>query len=108
MKCITVKPVWADLIAVGIKTVENRSWRTRHRGPLLIHAAKPTGAIVALVDLVDCVPVKDAPPGPFTKGPWCWVLANVRRLNPVAWRGRQKLFDVPWPQSETQPDPASP
>jgi hypothetical protein len=30
--------------------------------------------------------------------PWCWLLANVKRLKPILYKGRQKLFDVPWPQ----------
>lgn len=37
-KTLTVKQPWAGLIASGVKTVENRTWRTTHRGPLLIHA----------------------------------------------------------------------
>lgn len=31
---------WATLMALGVKTIETRSWSTRYRGPLLIHAAK--------------------------------------------------------------------
>ncbi len=38
-KALVVYPVWAWAIVHGHKPVENRSWRTRHRGPLLIHAA---------------------------------------------------------------------
>jgi hypothetical protein len=72
MKCIIVKPVWADLIASGDKLVENRTWRTRHLGPLLIHAAKPTGAIVAIVDLVDCVPKSRGSFTPKAPGAGCW------------------------------------
>ena len=36
---ITVKQPWAALIIAGLKPVENRSWSTRHRGRLHIHAA---------------------------------------------------------------------
>jgi hypothetical protein len=96
MKAITVKEPWASLIASGAKLVENRSWRTRHRGPLAIHAAKPTGAIVAIVDLVDCVPLAEVAGQPFAEGPFCWLLANARPITPIPYRGRQKLFDVPW------------
>jgi hypothetical protein len=35
-----VKQPWAALIVAGLKTVEVRTWPTRRRGPLLIHAAK--------------------------------------------------------------------
>ncbi len=39
MKAITVKQPWASLIAHGIKDIENRSWSTKFRGRVLIHAA---------------------------------------------------------------------
>jgi hypothetical protein len=80
-----------------------RAWpgRGRHRDRFLIHRAKSReqpGALVAIVDLVDCVPLADVAGEPFAEGPWCWVLTNVGRIKPIPWRGRQKLFDVPWPQ----------
>ena len=31
---------WATLVAIGENTIETRSWNTRYRGPLVIHAAK--------------------------------------------------------------------
>lgn len=40
MKTITLYQPWATLVAIGAKRIETRSWSTRHRGPLLIHAAK--------------------------------------------------------------------
>lgn len=39
MKALTVKNPFATLIAMGIKDIENRTWRTNYRGRLLIHAA---------------------------------------------------------------------
>jgi hypothetical protein len=38
VKALTVWQPWASAIAEGIKTIETRSWSTRHRGPLAIHA----------------------------------------------------------------------
>lgn len=38
MKCLSVRQPWAHLILCGVKPVENRSWYTDFRGPLLIHA----------------------------------------------------------------------
>jgi ASCH domain len=35
---LTVRQPWAWAIIHGGKDVENRSWRTKYRGPLLIHA----------------------------------------------------------------------
>lgn len=40
MKALTIKQPWASLIVHGIKDIENRTWRTDYRGPLLIHASK--------------------------------------------------------------------
>jgi len=40
MKAITLLEPWASLIAVGAKKIETRSWSTKYRGPLAIHAGK--------------------------------------------------------------------
>ena len=37
MKALSVKAPWAELLCLGIKTVENRRWRTNYRGKILIH-----------------------------------------------------------------------
>lgn len=37
---LTIKQPWASLIVQGGKDIENRDWRTRFRGPVLIHASK--------------------------------------------------------------------
>jgi len=39
MKALTLWQPWASLIAVGAKRIETRSWSTKYRGPLAIHAA---------------------------------------------------------------------
>ena len=44
MKALSLWQPWASAIALGLKRVETRSWSTRHRGPLAIHAAKKWGA----------------------------------------------------------------
>ncbi len=38
-KALTVYQPWASLIAQKLKKNETRSWRTKYRGPLAIHAA---------------------------------------------------------------------
>jgi hypothetical protein len=41
-KALSVRQPYAYLLVTGIKTCENRSWTTHHRGTLVIHAgAKP-------------------------------------------------------------------
>jgi hypothetical protein len=40
MKAISLLQPWATLMVIGAKKVETRSWNTKYRGPLLIHASK--------------------------------------------------------------------
>jgi hypothetical protein len=75
--------------------------RLRSRGVRLLEPEpEELGAIVGRATLVDCRPlepgdlrralVDDAEPGRFA-----WVLEDVRRLDPVPYRGHLFLFDVP-------------
>lgn len=76
MKVITIKQPFATLIAEGIKEYEFRTWKTKYRGVILIHAGKgidkkamekykhlnlnyPSGCIVAKANLVDCIEIND-------------------------------------------------
>jgi hypothetical protein len=43
MKAITIWQPYASLIAVGAKRIETRSWATKYRGQLAIHAAVASG-----------------------------------------------------------------
>lgn len=40
MYALSLLQPWASLVVMGAKTIETRSWSTRHRGPLLIHASQ--------------------------------------------------------------------
>lgn len=76
MKTITIKQPWATLIAKGYKEYEFRTWKTKYRGDILIHAGKsvdkeamkrfekynleyPLGCIIAKAKMTDCVRVND-------------------------------------------------
>lgn len=48
MKAISLWQPWATLVAVGAKHIETRSWGTRYRGPVAIHAARTTVQLNAL------------------------------------------------------------
>lgn len=124
MRALTILQPAAHLIATGRKRVENRTWPTSYRGTLAIHAGKGRGAleagdleryagmtfgaVVAVAELVDCIPIEGVEAGDYdrrypwlrrhehARGPWCFVLANVRRLSrPVPWRGTLGLFNLP-------------
>ena len=93
MKAISLWQPWATLMALGLKKIETRSWATKYRGPLLIHAAQKIiqyldlpfplqcifypykalhykdlqrGGIIATVNLIDCVEtnVRNSPEKP--------------------------------------------
>ncbi len=76
MKAITIKQPFASLIAAGLKEYEFRTWKTKYRGEILIHAGKgvdkkamkkfekysleyPSGCVIAKVNLSDCIKVDD-------------------------------------------------
>ncbi len=40
MKALSLTQPWAELVAIGAKRIETRSWSTSYRGQLAIHAAK--------------------------------------------------------------------
>jgi len=52
----------------------------------------PRGAVVGLVDIVDCVRNS---PSPWFEGPYGFVLENPRPIMPIPCRGAQKFFDLP-------------
>lgn len=76
MKVLTVKQPFASLIINGYKKFEFRSWKTKYRGELYIHAGKgidkkrmdmvkdykldyPNGYIIGKVNLTDCILVDE-------------------------------------------------
>lgn len=83
MKAISIKQPWASLLFFG-KDIENRTWKTKFRGTVLVHASAnpvnnfvnvqnvlnrkqneflfdinfklgPLSAIIGTVDIIDCV-----------------------------------------------------
>lgn len=114
MRALTVCQPYAELLARGVKPIENRTWSTAHRGPLVIHAGKSRdwlapgdearypdlvfGAIVAVVTLYDVVPVEGLPPdlraNEHANGPWCWLVRDPIRLHPRPVRGAQGLWAI--------------
>jgi hypothetical protein len=89
MKALSIKPRFAAAIMDGTKTKEYRTWPTKHRGRLAVHASKPVGAIVGTVEVTDCVWDEGA-------GCYAWLLRDPRLLAaPLPCRGRLMIWDVP-------------
>ena len=98
MKVITIKQPWATLIAEGLKEYEFRTWNTKYRGNILIHAGKnidkkaverfknynleyPTGCIIAKAKLTDSVHVDDN------------FISKVGPTNPLVYKGIMERKD---------------
>ena len=124
MKCLSIRQPWAWLIThpeiliaceYPPKDAENRTWPTRYRGPLLIHAGKALdregwhwvrqtfpalrlperfdmGGIVGECNLTDCV--EEAPGNPWFFGPYGFVLRDARPLPFRESKGQLGFFEV--------------
>ncbi|MDP1866979.1 MAG: ASCH domain-containing protein [Bradyrhizobium sp.] len=136
MKAISMWQPWGSLWLSPNKRHETRHWQTKHRGRLLVHAAKkmvkdvgpdldgiltdefghrwdvelPVGAVIGMVDLLDCIPTEkiaagfkfslseriDKVCGDFDDGRFGWLRGTYWVFpQPIPYRGRQALFDVP-------------
>jgi hypothetical protein len=111
MTAISIRQPWASLIATGKKTIETRTWPTKHRGPLLICVSQspkrhglPTGVALAIADVIDCRPMTkaDEPAACCDIYPkaWSWVLANVRAIDHFKVKGQLGLFKVELPATQ--------
>ena len=132
MKALSIRQPWAYFILTGQKPIENRTWSTNYRGPLVIHAglrpAKNYNEVLAptaralnspalfleaaagaspectlttacrrgyLLGIVDLVAVCEESTSPWFQGPYGWVVVNPRLIEPIPYKGRLGLFDVP-------------
>jgi ASCH domain len=73
------------------KFIEARNLGGTWISPKIV-ADLPKGAIVGLVDIVDCVRTSNSP---WFEGPYGFLLANPQSIKPIACRGEQKFFDLP-------------
>lgn len=122
MKCISIRQPWAWAIIHAGKDIENRTWETGYRGPVLIHAAKgmtqqeyadfceffskkvgrrgitpPSFERLTrggIVGRADIIACVREHPSPWFFGPYGFVLANVEPLPFRPCLGKLGLFDV--------------
>lgn len=105
MKALSLRQPWASMIADGRKTIETRTWRTRYRGPLAIHASArpyknlPTGGIVAVAWLYDCRPMEESDEDAACIALYdranAWLLANIELVPLIPCKGRLSLWTPP-------------
>lgn len=128
MKALSIMQPWAWAIVEGHKRVENRTWRTDFRGPLLVHAgqkfdddgleflrgllgpivpAKPffqRGGIVGEARLVACVTRHDSP---FFFGPYGFVFIDAQPVEFRPCRGMLGFFEPVFDRADRSALPAT-
>lgn len=121
LKALSIRQPWAWAIVHALKDIENRTWPTSYRGPVLIHAAKgmtraeyadvaeflqefnppialppfealDRGGLVGIADITGCV---QESPSPWFFGPHGFKLENVRSLPFMPLKGALGFFAVP-------------
>ncbi|WES88803.1 ASCH domain-containing protein [Dickeya fangzhongdai] len=120
MKALSIRQPWAWLIVNGYKDIENRTWHTKYRGQVLIHAAAtmPTpaewreamrvaqlagapaipsfemmdkGGIVGYATITGTC---ESSSSPWFFGPVGFQLADARPIPLYPFRGRLNIFDT--------------
>ena len=109
MKVLTLRQPWATLVAEGIKKYEFRSWKTKYRGKVLIHAGAgidkedikkyenmnlefPSKKIIAIAEIEDCLELDEQlnkkiieenniAYGNKIRTGYAWKLKNVKKIN---------------------------
>ena len=119
---LSIKQPWAELILLGRKTIEVRSWSTEFRGLFALHTGKKPaleamkqfpeidasyqGGFVGVAELVEIERFTQANwsrlrpahmvPGPMPREAFGWHLLNARHLSkPISANGSPGLFPVP-------------
>jgi hypothetical protein len=115
MKALSILQPYAWLIVTGRKDIENRTWVTGYRGPVLIHAGKNypkrdhadyfdmyedypetreemIGGIVGIATITGCVSQSESK---WFNGPYGFTLKDARQFPLVPMRGALGFFDVP-------------
>lgn len=123
MRALTICQPYATLIVSGAKRVENRTWPTKYRGRIYVHAGKsrdwlsikdvdgvdycahtqrpvaelPFGAVIGIATLIDCLPVEAIRAGDHDRQ-YPWIREHDHTKGPWCWvfaENPQALDPVP-------------
>ena len=122
MKALSFRQPWAELILQGRKTMDLRTYHTRYRGVLAVHASQTIetemcgehdlnphnldrGGVVGMVELLDVILLDEAAYNEhlaahlagrrWREGLYGWILAHPERLPEfIPARGRTNLFNI--------------
>src|ERR1051325_3957912 len=112
---LSIRQPWVELILQGRKTIEVRTWATRHRGELWLHASAHRdshllkefgmsadnlsfGALIGTCELYNCIQftnetwkelrIYHLKAGPLEKPQYAWFLRDPIRTQPTTMKGR--------------------
>ncbi len=117
---ISLRQPWAWLVVNGYKTIENRKWKSKFRGPVLVHAAakmspseyetcaarvreiNPSvelpaleellrGGIVGQMEVIDCVSESN---DPWFTGPYGFTVRSAKTLPFKRCKGQLFFFEI--------------
>ena len=99
MKVLSIKQPYAELILMGAKEYEFRTWKTKFRGTFLIHAskkidkncdAKPIREMIfgAIIGQAELWKVTD-----LENGMYAWHLKNIKRVKPIFINGSLSFWN---------------
>lgn len=114
MKALSIRQPWCHHILYDGKDVENRTWPTKFRGWVLIHASKgydavdredirengmPLGGICGVMRIVDCVSDMQSR---WFNGPYGFVIRDAQPVKFIPCRGALGFFtpDIDFSQLE--------
>ena len=107
MKALSIQNPYAHMILCGEKTIENRTWKTKYRGDLLIcSSASPKientipGCALIVAELIDCVPFEKMhlEAACMTEMPdtssYAWIFDNFKCIYPFRVKGKLNFFNI--------------
>lgn len=116
MKVISIKEPYASLIMMKKKKIETRSFKTKYRGEIYIHASKTKsnkeylidnpkpGYILCKCNLVDCIYMdedfinkikkeEEYNYGLYEVGRYAWILDDIEKIEPIYAKGQLGIWN---------------
>lgn len=110
MKALSIRQPWAELIRIGEKSMEIRSWRTKYRGKLLICSSKSKeeqndfnkkflrGFSICVVELEDVIIFEEKHQKfactTHRENLFAWKFKLLYEVKPISISGKLGIFEV--------------
>lgn len=118
--CLSICQPYTELILSGLKKYETRNYKTNYRGIVFLHSGLKKwryenknisvsgtllkGFILGYGYITDCIPItqefinslpeNEKQYGLYTVGRYAWKIENVKRIQPIPYKGKMRLFKI--------------